>query len=210
VIDLGRHRDKRSWSMTRSQREVDMSIFDDIVSFFSGGSSRTELEDRTEGSKDGTQTRGTSPRPQTRPKTIRERASMLSGDVAFGLGLSDDEPYGYRERTEATKERMRQEEAAAAARRAQDADDRQARREEVAKGTRPEPVAETAAPAATPEAVPPQDRGEPKGDRPAGSREAEAMEAGRRGRRATIGTMPRGLTTEAQTAGRRSLMGLVR
>jgi hypothetical protein len=195
--------------MTLSQREVDMSIFDDIANFFSGGSSRTELEDRTEGSPTGTQTRKTSPRPVTRPKTIGERVSMLSGDVAFGLGLSDDEPYGYRERTEATKERARQEEAAAAERRAQDADDRQARREE-AKGTRPEPVAETAAPVSTPEAVPPQDRGEPKGDRPAGSREAEAMETGRRGRRATIGTMPRGLTTEPETAGRRSLMGLVR
>ena len=199
-----------------------MSIFDDIVSFFSGGSSRTELEDRTEGSPTGTQTRGTSPRPRPAPSPIARTASNIGrsimndirmGTSTFGqtgeqqaetlreAGYSEDVISDYQARTEATKERARQEEAAAAERRAQDADDRQARREE-AKGTRPEPVAETAAE--------PQDVGVPKGERPDGAAVADAEQAGRRGRRATIGTMPRGLTTEPETAARRSLMGLVR
>lgn len=45
---------------------------------------------------------------------------------------------------------------------------------------------------------------------PAGATEAEAMEAGSRGRKATIGTTPVGLLREPETAGRRSLMGLIR
>lgn len=45
---------------------------------------------------------------------------------------------------------------------------------------------------------------------PAGATEAEAMEAGSRGRKATIGTTPVGLLREPETRGRRSLMGLIR
>jgi len=45
---------------------------------------------------------------------------------------------------------------------------------------------------------------------PAGATEAEAMEAGAKGRKATIGTTPVGLLREPETKGRRSLMGLIK
>jgi len=135
-------------------------------------------------------------RPQERPMTAGERVSMMGRDLAFGFGLSDEEPYGYAERTAATQERQAAEAAAEAQR--DDGGD------EVAKGARPEPVAETAG-----GAEPAQDIGVPKGTRD-GAAVAGAKEAGRRGRRAAIATSPRGLLGEAETTGRRSLMGLIK
>jgi len=183
-----------------------------LAAIFGGGS--TELEDRTEGSPTGTQTRDSSPRPQPKPNIISRTASNVARgirrDLSMGLstfgqtgerqaetlreaGYSDEAIRDYQERTAASQERMRQ--------------SMMSQRDD---GDRPSLVTE-AAPETTEPAAPEQDIGVPKGTRTAaGAAVAEAEETGRRGRRQTIGTTMKGLTTEPETAGRRSLMGLIR
>ena len=181
-----------------------------LAAIFGGGS--TELEDRTEGSPTGTQTRASSPRPQSAPSPISRTFSDITRgirrDLSMGLstfgqtgeqqaqtlreaGYSDEAISDYQARTAASQERMRQSMMSQGG-----DDDRPATTEEKPK-RKPKKKR--------------RDIGVPKGTREAaGAAVADAEEAGSRGRRGTIGTTARGLTTEAETAGRRSLIGLIR
>lgn len=196
-----------------------MSIFDAISDFFSGGSSDSASGGTTRAGKDTSRTsagRG-SGRGKTARQTVKSTIDSLKSDISMGLstfgqgkeqqaqslreqGYSERAIQGYQERTAASQERLKSMMSSM-----NDSDDR------------PSPVVQTApattAPAAP--AAPEQDIGVPKGARPsgvsaAGATEAEAMEAGFRGRKATVGTTPVGLLREPETAGRRSLMGLIK
>lgn len=182
-----------------------------ILSAIFGGGGSTELEDRTEGSPTGTQTRDSSPRPQPAPNLISRTFSNVTRgirrDLAMGLstfgqtgeqqaqtlreaGYSDEAIREYQAATAASQERMRQSMMSQ-----RGGDDRPATTEK--KKRKPKEKE--------------QDIGVPKGTREAaGAEVAAAEEAGSRGRRGTIGTTMRGLTTEAETTGRRSLIGLIR
>ena len=181
-----------------------------LAAIFGGGS--TELEDRTEGSPTGTQTRDSSPRPQPAPNPISRAFSNVTRgirrDLAMGLstfgqtgeqqaqtlreaGYSDEAIREYQADTAASRERMRKSMMSQ-----RDDNDRPATTEKKKKRKPKEKE---------------QDIGVPKGTREAaGAAVAAAEEAGSRGRRGTIGTTMRGLTTEAETTGRRSLIGLIR
>ena len=175
------------------------SFFETLMDAITGGGGPTELEDRTSEDRRGV----SNVRPKARRKTIGEHFDIAKGDVAYGLGISKDKPYGYDERT-AQSQRM--------------AKVHQERMEQFGFGTEDKPKG--ARPAEAPDAdtadgasevaVPGAD--EPlKGAAPEGRTEARAMTAGRKGRRGTILTGPQGLLADPDaTRPRRSLMGLIR
>ena len=182
-----------------------MSIFDDIVSFLGGGGDNKD-KDRSAGRGSGGN--------KTFGQTIKSGVDKFKSDVTMGaatfgqsygqaaetlseMGYSPAAIDSYISRTQATQ----QEQLKSMMSQRDDND-------------RPAPVVDTA-PETTETAAPAQDIGVPKGPKPAGvaaagAAEAEAMEAGKKGKKATIGTTMKGLTTEPETAARRSLMGLIR
>lgn len=205
-----------------------MSIFDAISDFFSGGSS--SKKERSSGRGSGGN--------KTATQTVKSGVDQFKSDLTMGLstfGMSKDRQAeklsemgyspgaidSYQARTEETKQRN-------LSMMSSGSDD----------NDRPAPVVETTPTTTTttdttdttvdivaevPEtptmvrtsrpAPPPKPDPVYKGRRvapPAGATEAEAMEAGARGRKATIGTTPVGLLREPETKGRRSLMGLIR
>ena len=182
------------------------SFFETFMDAITGGGGPTELEDRTSEDRQftGQKQFPEAVRPKARRKTIGEHFDIAKGDVAYGLGISKEKPYGYDERT-AQSQRMAQSEQMQAMQREID------RPAERPKGTRPAeaPDADTAD-GASEVAVPGAD--EPlKGAAPEGRTEAAAMTAGRKGRRGTILTGPQGLLADPDTTRpRRSLMGLIR
>jgi hypothetical protein len=175
-----------------------MGFFDDLRAALGVGGP-TELEDRTSEDRQGV----SNVRPKARRTTIGEQFDIAKGDVAYGLGISKDKPYGYDERT-AQSQRMakvQQERMEAAG----------FGKEDRPKGARPAeaPDADTAD-GASEAAVPGAD--EPlKGAAPEGRTEAGAMTAGKKGRKGTILTGPQGLLADPDTTRpRRSLMGLIK
>ena len=181
------------------------SFFETFMDAITGGGGPTELEDRTSEDRQftGQKQFPEAARPKARRKTIGEHFDIAKGDVAYGLGISKDKPYGYDERT-ANSQRMakvQQERMEAAGFGKED------RPVEVAKGERPDAdTADGASEAAVPGADEPL-----KGAAPEGRTEAGAMTAGRKGRRGTILTGPQGLLADPDTTRpRRSLMGLIR
>ena len=174
-----------------------MGFFDDLRAAFGGGP--TELEDRTSEDRQSV----SNVRPKARRKTIGEHADIIKGDVAYGLGISKEKPYGYDARTAQSQKmaKVQQERMEAAG---FGKDDRPAERP---KGKRSDAdTADGASEAAVPGANEPL-----KGAAPEGRTEAGAMTAGKKGRRGTILTGPQGLLSDPDTTRpRRSLMGLIR
>ncbi len=179
-----------------------MGFFDDLRAALGVGGP-TELEDRTSEDRQGV----SNVRPKARRTTIGEQFDIAKGDVAYGLGISKEKPYGYDARTaqsqkmaKVQQERMEQFGFGT---------------EDKPKGTRPaedpdaDPDADTAD-GASEAAVPGAD--EPlKGAAPEGRTEAGAMTAGKKGRKGTILTGPQGLLADPDTTRpRRSLMGLIK
>lgn len=168
------------------------------------------------GADKGTQKRGSSPRPPSRKPTSMERAAYnITGNIARDLtmgfstfgqsgerqaetlrarGYSDDVIKDYQDRTAATQKRMREE----MARSRRDDNDRPAT-------TKPSPaptVTETeTAPAS---AEPPETTADAVGE--AESKVLTDIED-KKGRASTIATTARGLMTEANTTGGKSLLG---
>ena len=191
-----------------------------------GGS---QLETRSTGSASGTQTRGSSPRPQPRPDTsspvyrvsqaVSTAASNLARDVSMGAttfgrseaagnaalsaaGYSQEVIQDYRDRTAATQERNRQAEAQAAAMREQGRSMQdQPQRTTSAMTPRPSPE-----PTPAPIPVVPGSEGDTSGIGPAETKVVEDAKK-KTGYAGTIETTPSGLMTEAKTRKKRSLMG---
>ena len=196
--------------------------------FCNGGSS--QIETRSTGSASGTQTRGSSPRPQPRPDTsspvyrvnqaVSTATSNLARDVSMGAttfgrseaagnaalsaaGYSQEEIQKYRDRTAATQESNRQAEAQAAAMREQGRSMQdQPQRTTSAMTPRPSPEEPTPAPIPI---VP----GSPEDTSGQGPAETAVVEEAKKktGYAGTIETTPSGLMTAAKTRKRRSLMG---
>lgn len=171
------------------------SFFETFMDAITGGGGPTELEDKTSEDKLGV----SKVKPKMKPKNLSDHLDIITGDVAYGLGISKEKPYGYDERTAASLERGKAE---------LERFDKKNSNEEP-KSPAPSPDADTAD-GASEAAVPGAD--EPlKGAAPEGRTEAAAMTAGRRGRRGTILTGPQGLLADPDTTRpRRSLMGLIR
>ncbi len=198
-----------------------------LAAIFGGGSSNKDKE-RSSGRGSGG--------GKTATQTVKSGIDQFKSDLTMGLstfGMSKDRQAeklsemgyspgaidSYQARTEATKQRQLQSMMSSGS----DDDDRPAPVVETtpttttATTTTPDIVAEVPEAPSTVRtsrpAPPPKPDPVYKGRRvapPAGATEAEAMEAGSRGRKATIGTTPVGLLREPETAGRRSLMGLIR
>lgn len=129
----------------------------------------------------------------------KSAGEKLRADLAFGLGLSKDRPYGYDLRTERAQKRAEAERE----RERQSRDDNDRPAPTPARTPAPAPVRTSTASTSAP--TPP---GAP-GTGPAGAAE-QAVEEGaktRKGRASTIATSPEGLMSEAKTRERRSLMG---
>ncbi len=173
-----------------------MGFFDDLMAAIGVGP--TELEDKTSEDKLGV----SKVKTKMKPKDLSDHLDIITGDVAYGLGISTDKPYGYDERT-AQSQRMAQSEQMKAMRREID------RPAERPKGPAPSPDADTADGAS--EAAVPGANEVLKGAAPDGSTEAAAMTAGKKGRKSTILTGPQGLLADPDTTRpRRSLMGLIK
>lgn len=175
-----------------------MGFFDDLRAALGVGGP-TELEDRTSEDRQGV----SNVRPKARRTTIGEQFDIAKGDVAYGLGISKDKPYGYDERT-ANSQRM--------------AKVQQERMEQFGfgtedkpKGTRPAEAPDADTADGAPEAAVPGADEPLKGAAPEGRTEAGAMTAGKKGRKGTILTGPQGLLADPDTTRpRRSLMGLIK
>ena len=175
-----------------------MGFFDDLRAALGVGGP-TELEDRTSEDRQGV----SNVRPKARRTTIGEQLDIAKGDVAYGLGISKEKPYGYDERTaqsqkmaKVQQERMEQFGFGT---------------EDKPKGTRPAEAPDADTADGAPEAAVPGADEPLKGAAPEGRTEAAAMTAGRKGRRGTILTGPQGLLADPDTTRpRRSLMGLIR
>ena len=185
----------------------------------------------TTGENLGTQTRGSSPRPPTRPSALDKKVYDATGNLAKDLhmgfstlfqdkekqaetlkekGYSDEEIKKYQERTAASQEAMRQSMMNSGG---DDNDSSPA----PAPAPTPAPAPVVTAPTPTPPPAPApisEDTSAPE----EGSAEAEVLaqagvEAdgtptgrGRRGRASTIETTPQGLITPAKTTKKKSLM----
>ena len=176
------------------------SFFETFMDAITGGGGPTELEDRTSEDRQGvSNVRSKAPR-----KTIGEHADIIKGDVAYGLGISKEKPYGYDERT-AQSQKMAQSEQMKAMQREID------RPAERPKGARPAEAPDADTADGAPEAAVPGADEPLKGAAPEGRTEAGAMTAGKKGRRGTILTGPQGLLADPDTTRpRRSLMGLIK
>lgn len=202
-----------------------MGFFDDLKAAFGGGSS--SKKERSSGRGSGGN--------KTATQAVKSGIDQFKSDLTMGLstfgmskeaqaeklsemGYSPGAIDSYQARTEETKQRNLSMMSSGS-----DDDDRPApvveEEPETTETTEttPDIVAEVPEAPSTVRtsrpAPPPKPDPVYKGRRvapPAGATEAEAMEAGSRGRKATIGTTPAGLLREPETAGRRSLMGLIR
>jgi len=127
--------------------------------------------------------------------------SRAKGDVSYGLGFSKDKPEGYDARSAASAARSAENQAGF--------EGNAPTPEEIKKGTRPkeEDDADTAD-GASDVAVP--GAGEPrKGSGVSGQAEADAAKSGKKGRKSTIMTGPKGLLADPTARPKRSLMGLI-
>jgi hypothetical protein len=188
---------------------------------FCGGG--REPETRSTGSPSGTQTRGSSPRPKSKPdpvsRTVSNFTRSFMNDLTIGLstfgqtgeaqaetlrskGYSDDVIKDYQDRTAATKARGAAEAAKAAARRSDDDSPAQAATSVV---TSPATIATTTTTDVPEPPAAPSSDAEPE----PGSAEDSVVEGAkkRKGRASTITTAPSGLLTTPKTRRRRSLMG---
>ena len=188
---------------------------------FCGGG--REPETRSTGSPSGTQTRGSSPRPKSKPdpvsRTVSNFTRSFMNDLTIGLstfgqtgeaqaetlrskGYSDDVIKDYQDRTAATKARGAAEAAKAAARRSDDDSPAQAAASVV---TSPATIATTTTTDVPEPPAAPSSDAEPE----PGSAEEAVVEGAkkRKGRASTITTAPSGLLTTPKTRRRRSLMG---
>jgi len=188
---------------------------------FCGGG--REPETRSTGSPSGTQTRGSSPRPKSKPdpvsRTVSNFTRSFMNDLTIGLstfgqtgeaqaetlrskGYSDDVIKDYQDRTAATKARGAAEAAKAAARRSDDDSPAQAATSVV---TSPATIATTTTTDVPEPPAAPSSDAEPE----PGSAEESVVEGAkkRKGRASTITTAPSGLLTTPKTRRRRSLMG---
>ena len=187
------------------------------------GSGR-EPETRSTGSPSGTQTRGSSPRPKSKPdpvsRTVSNFTRSFMNDLTIGLstfgqtgeaqaetlrskGYSDDVIKDYQDRTAATKARGAAEAAKAAARRSDD--DSSPAQAATSVVTSPATIATTTTTDVPEPPAAPSSDAEPE----PGSAEEAVVEGAkkRKGRASTITTAPSGLLTTPKTRRRRSLMG---
>jgi len=170
-----------------------MGFFDDLMAAIGVGP--TELEDRTSEDKLGV----SKVKPKMKPKGLSDHLDIITGDLAYGLNISEDKPYGYDQRSAASLERGKAELERLF----------NENNNEQPKGPAPSPDADTADGAA--EVAVPGANEQLKGTAPEGSTEAAAMKAGKKGRKSTILTGPQGLLADPDTTRpRRSLMGLIR
>lgn len=194
------------------------------IVFDSSGDSSSDSDDG--GDKKGVENVRPKPKPKTVAETITSAVDIAKGDVAYGLGITKEKPYGYDERTKASIAASKSPAAIAM----QKEIDKPATRPAPKPAPKPEPVAEEPAATAisgdlpgagvpgaatlmTKPAPKPAPEPEPlKGPRPVGgATEAEAVKAGKRGRKGTITTGPMGLLTDPdEIRPKRSLMGLIR
>ena len=183
-----------------------------LAAIFGGGGSASDPGSVSSSTDSSSTERRSAGRGSGRNRTVRQTVQsgidQLQSDLSMGLstfgqtgeqqaqtlreaGYSDEAIREYQADTAASRERMRKSMMSQ-----RDDNDRPATTEKKKKRKPKEKE---------------QDIGVPKGTREAaGAAVAAAEEAGSRGRRGTIGTTMRGLTTEAETTGRRSLIGLIR
>lgn len=130
----------------------------------------------------------------------KSAGEKLRADLAFGLGLSKDRPYGYDLRTERAQKRAEAERERERQTRG-DSDNRSSSSSSSSSSAAARSRISSPGEAPMPPGAP--------GTGPAGAAE-QAVEEGaktRKGRASTIATSPEGLMSEAKTRQRRSLMG---